>query len=301
MMIDTSLRVVRSDGAEMVFSGYWSGGWAINRDGMADFLELNPDVVTSQNVLTDGSTLVSKRVGECERTATVVYAGPDNRGARNEALSFFNPKHSFQCHVTHMGRTRWCEGELVAVDFPLTKESYPTQGSFTILCPNPYMKSEDGNFNSLTDAKPMFGFPFVSHAREQLPHGEKHPVGFNASILLYDGLNTVYNSGDVETTYVIRCECGGTITNPIFEKDGRFVKMLSTFKAGDLILIDFTQAPPSVTVNGENAIQMCSRDSNFTGMRMQVGGNVFQYDCDNHDNRPLMDVQINFYKQFLGV
>lgn len=300
-MIDTSLRVVRSDGAEMVFDGYWGGGWAIQKDGLDDFLDLPLTVTTSANVLTDGSSLVSKRVEECERTASVVFAGGDVRAARNEALSFFNPKHSFELHVTHMGRTRWCAGELTAVDFPLVKETRPVTGSFTVLCPDPWMRSEDGNFNSLTDAKPMFGFPFVSHVRETLPKGEKYPVGFNASILIYDGLNTVYNSGDVEAYYVIHCEFDGPVKNPTFTKDGKHVTVVTQFKAGDVLEIDFTAAPPTVEINGVNAIQLCSRDSDFVNMQMQVGANVFQYTCEDSENRPNMDVQIRFYKNYLGV
>lgn len=293
------ITVERSDGATIPFG--CGTGWAILSDGLEEFGLVSQDVSTSANVLTDGSSLVSKRVPEIDRTISAVYTGKNADAARAEMLSFLNPKHSFKVHVTYRGRTRWFEGELIKSEVSVGNVNAKPTVTFTLLCPNPYMKSEDGNFNSLTDAKPMFGFPFVSHARRQLPNGEKHPVGFNASILLYDGLNTVYNSGDVETTYIIRCECGGTVTNPVFEKDGRFVKLVSTFQAGDLILIDFTKAPPSVTVNGQNAIQMCSRDSNFTGMQMQVGANVFTYSCDNAENRPLMDVQVNFYKQYLGV
>ena len=300
-MIDTVLRVVRSDGAEMVFDGYWRGGWAVQKDGLDEFLDLPLEVEMSANVLTDGSSLISKRVGSPERTASVVFAGQDLATARNEALSFFNPKHSFECHVTHMGRTRWCSGELVAVDFPLVKGTYPVTGSFTIQCQDPWMKSEDGNFNSLTDAKPMFGFPFVSHVKETLPKGEKYPVGFNASILIYDGLNTVYNSGDVEANYVIHCEFDGPAKNPTFTKDDRHVQVVTQFKAGDVLDIDFTAAPPTVEINGQNAIQLCSRDSDFVQMAMQVGPNVFQYTCEDVSNRPNMDVQIRFFKNYLGV
>ena len=134
-----------------------------------------------------------------------------------------------------------------------------------------------------------------------MPDGSKKPVGFLASKLLYDGLNTVYNTGDVETYYAIRCECKGAVTNPTFYKDGRFVRMVGEYQDGDVIVIDFTKAPPSVTVNGVNQIQACSRDSNFTGMAMQVGANVFQYACDNEANRPFMDVQILFHKKYLGI
>lgn len=302
MMKDaTVLRVVRSDGAEMEFSGAYNGGWMLAADGLDDFLDLPLEVSTSPNVLTDGSSLVGKRVEECERTASVVYAGADVADARNEALSFFNPKFSFSVHVTHLGRTRWCEGELLEASFPLVKETYGVSGAFTLLCCDPYMRSESGNENSLTDSKPMFGFPYVCHARAPMPDGKKYPVGAPADVAIYDGQNTVYNSGDVETAYKIVCRFNGSVSNPTFTKDGRFVKLLRQFADHDELVIDFTAAPPRVTVNGQNAIQACSRDSNFTGMQMQVGANVFNYSCADASKRPLMDVQIRFYKRYLGI
>ena len=298
----TSVRIVRSDGAELTAGGGYEGGWTVSWEGLRDFNSLPISLSTSANVLTDGSTLVSKRVDECERTASIFYKGPrDPASVRDECLSFFNPKHSFAVHVTHMGRTRWCEGELADVKCEILADRFPCQATFTILCPDPYMRSEDGNQNSLTDAAPMFGFPYVSHAREVLPDGSKKPVGSLASKMLYDGLNTVYNSGDVPCYYTIRMEAKGEIQSPTFTKDDRFIKVLDRFVAGDVLEIDFTKAPPTVTKNGVNIIGKCSRDSNFTGMAMQVGPNVFQYTCDNSVNRPYMDVQILFHKRYLGV
>lgn len=297
------MRIVRSDGAELYATGNFStNGWTVAWQGMQDFLSLPLSISTSANVLTDGSTLVSKRVDECERTASIVYVGTRSRAeVRDQALSFFNPKFSFEVHVTHLGRTRWCEGELAEVSCPIREDRRPCECTFTLLCLDPYMRSEDGNFNSLTDEIPMFGFPFVSHARRPLPDGSKKPVGFLASKMMYDGLNTVYNSGDVETMYKIVMTAKGRVESPTFTKDGRFVKVLTDFDDGDVLEIDFTKAPPAVTINGENSIQMCSRDSNFTDMEMSVGENVFNYTCDNESNRPYMDVQIQFYRKYLGV
>lgn len=297
------MRIVRSDGAELCATGNFStNGWTVAWQGMQDFLSLPLSISTSANVLTDGSTLVSKRVDECERTASIVYVGPrGRREVRDEALAFFNPKHSFEVHVTHLGRTRWCEGELAEVSCPIREDRRPCELTFTLLCLDPYLRSEDGNENSLTDAAPMFGFPYVSHFRAPLPDGSKKPVGFLASKMLYDGRNTVYNTGDVETWYIIRCMAKGEIQTPTFTKDDRFVKVLTTLHDGDVLEIDFTKAPPTVEINSKNAIQLCSRDSNFTGMAMQVGENVFNYSCANEVNRPLMDVRVLFHKRYLGV
>lgn len=294
-----NITVERSDGASVSLG--CGTGWSILSDGLGEFGLVSQDVSTSANVLTDGSSLVSKRVPEIDRTISAVYTGKNADDARAEMLSFLNPKHSFEVHVTYRGRTRWFEGELIKSEVSAGNVNANPTVTFTILSVDPYMKSEDGNFNSLTDAKPMFGFPFVSHVREQLPNGEKYPVGFAASILIYDGKNTVYNSGDVEAYYIIHCEFDGPCTNPTFTKDGKHVTVVTKFKAGDVLEIDFTAAPPTVEVNGVNATQLCSRDSDFVNMAMQVGPNVFQYTCQDVSNRPNMDVQIRFYKNYLGV
>lgn len=294
-----TIRIVRSDGQEMSLGD--GTEWVLSMNSMDDWVEMDYSVETSANVLTDGSTLVSKRVNEKDRTLSAVYWGRDRLAAREAVIAFFNPKHSFAAHLTYFGRTRWCEGEQIGFDCPIVTEHTPTQITWTLLCLDPYLRSESFNENSLTDAAPMFGFPFVSHTRRPLPDGAKKPVGFLASKRLYDGLNTVYNSGDVPTQCVIKMVARGHIESPTFTKDDKHITVMSTFEDGDVLSIDFTQAPPTVEINGESSIQMCSRDSDFVGMGMQVGANVFNYDCANQGNRPYMDVQVNFYRKYLGV
>ena len=79
------------------------------------------------------------------------------------------------------------------------------------------------------------------------------------------------------------------------------MQVVNVFSDGDVLEIDFTAAPPTVEINGKNAIQLCSRDSDFVQMEMQVGANVFSYTCEDASNRPNMDVQIRFHKNYLGV
>lgn len=311
-MSSVNLKIVRSDGA--VF-GDWSEqtpesngwnigcgkGWSIPNDGIDGAAELVYQVTTSDNVLSDGSALVSKRVAETERTIKLVCTSQNADVERRNAIAFFNPKFSFELHIDYRGVQRHCVGEQTAFKADSGNIYGSPSITWTLLCLDPYMLSEDHNESSLTDAAPMFGFPYVSHVRQVMPDGSKKPVGFLASKMLYDGLNTIYNSGDVETYCRIVCEFDGPVTNPKFTKDGRFVQVLTTFKDGDELEIDFETAPPRVLVNGTNAIQLCSRDSNFTGMQMQVGPNVFQYEGSTAAERAYMHVQVLFYKRYLGV
>ena len=293
-----SLRIVRSDGQEFLLGD--GSFWVLSMNDMSDWIALDYSIETFDNVLTDGSTLVSKRVNERDRTLRAVYWGRDRTGARAQAIAFFNPKYTYEAHIMYMGRKRWVEGEQYAFDCPISDDRTPTQITWTLLCLDPYFRSESHNEQAFGDSEPRFGFPYVSIAREK-PEGGLHIQGAPASVLLYDGLNTVYNDGDVPTYYQVVIEADGNIQNPTINKDGRFVKVVDTLNAGDRLVIDFESSPPKVEKNGVNCIQSCSRDSNFTGMKMQTGGNVFSFTLDNVENKPLARVQVLFYRKYLGV
>ena len=297
-----SMRIVRSDGAVLTATERLAPGWVIKYNGLEGFDGMEYSVSTSKNVLADGSSLVSKRVEEKDRTVACFYMGRNgSRAARTECTSFFNPKHSYKLYLDFDGVTRWCEGELYAFSCPPERRGAPVEFTFTLLCLDPYWRDEFPNDKSFGSAEPRFGFPFVSHVREKLPDGTKHPVGFVVSEMLFDGVGNVYNSGDVPTFYRVRMRFSGDVKNPKIAKDGRYVRMVKDFKAGDELVIDFESSPPKVTVNGENAIQLADRSSSFTKMAMAVGKNEFRFSCDNPENRSLAKVTVEHYKKYLGV
>lgn len=296
------MKVVRSDGQVLVANEELTSGWIIKYNGLEGFDGMDYSVSTSKNVLSDGSSLVSKRVEEKDRTVTCFYMGRNgSRAARTECTSFFNPKHSYRLYLDFDGVTRWCEGELYAFSCPPERLGAPVEFTFTLLCLDPYWRDEFPNDKSFGSAEPRFGFPFVSHVREKLPDGTKRPVGFVVSEMLFDGVGNVYNSGDVPTFYRVRMRFSGDVKNPKIAKDGRYVRMVKDFKAGDELVIDFEASPPRVTVNGENAIQLADRSSSFTKMAMAVGKNEFRFSCDNPENRSLAKVTVEHYKKYLGV
>ena len=290
------IRIVRSDGEELWVTAGPENGWHVEAGGLSEFIDLPIELSTSANVLTDGSTLVSKRVGEVERQASFVWYGPGNaRSVRDTALSFFNPKHSYECHVTHIGVTRWCEGELAAVKCELLPERYPCRVTFTLLCLDPYMRGEDVHDDTMTDASPFFTFPF----RCFLP-GPGVSAGCVASVRVYDGLNTVVNSGGVPAPFRITARFEQPITNPTFHVNDRHVGIVYQFKVGDVLVLDFMAAPPRVTLNGANSIQRCTRDSTFVGMVLGVGENTFWYEAEAGDVNT-MKVSIVYYDRYMGV
>ena len=57
--------------------------------------------------------------------------------------------------------------------------------------------------------------------------------------------------------------------------------------------------PPRITKNGVNILNKVDRTSNFTGLAMQPGANVFRYEAEYGDNN--LHVVIRYNKQYLGV
>ena len=68
----------------------------------------------------------------------------------------------------------------------------------------------------------------------------------------------------------------------------------------DVLVLDFMAAPPRVTLNGENSIQRCTRDSTFVGMALDVGENVFWYEAEAGDVNT-MSVSIEYFDRYMGV
>ena len=295
-----AIRVVRSDGAA------WSCGtgtpWRIPSDALEDWGALDYQIGTVANSSRDGDSILSRRVGSKDRTLRAVYHGPNPVTARATAISFFNSDFDFEAHVTYMGRTRWCAGVQAGFKPSMSRVHGRPEVTWTLLSPDPWMRDELGNEAAFGSAKPKRGFPFVSHVRETLPDGTKHPAGSYPSSLIFDGRNTVVNNGDRATRYRVRIEAGGELVNPTITKDGRFVRMLLTMSAGDVLEIDFEAMPaPTVKLNGASAIMRASRDSTFTGMEMSVGENVFSFSVDNEENRSLARVQVLFHAKYTAV
>lgn len=307
------LKFVRSDGAilggiepTMDNNGGWNigcgGEWTIPNDGLGNFANLAYNVETSTNILTDGSSLVSKRVEETDRTVTMVYNGKNPDKARSDAIAFFNPRFSFELHAQYRGNTRYCVGELTGFDAPAENVHAAPTMTVTMLCMDPFWRNENGHEEAFGDAKPMFGFPFVSHQRKPRADGKRLPPGFLCGKLVYDGENSVYNRGDVPCMYRIVCTFKGAVSNPEFIKNDRHVKLVDQYSLGDVLEIDFEASPPTVTRNGVNSIQRCTRDSDFVNMAMEVGDNTFTYTCDQPEtHRALMSVQLLYNDRYLGL
>lgn len=293
------VRIERSDGREMTFGT--GTDWHIPNDGLKNIANNDYTVNTAPNVLTDGSTVVSSRVEEGDRTLQAVYLGQSPDAARQQAINFFNPKYQFIMNVRYRGRELRCEGEQIGFMASDENVYQAPEIMWTILTPDPFWADSQLTDNDLDYANSRFGWPYVSHIKETLPDGTRYPVGQVISQLVYNAEGAIYNIGDMPTMYKVRIKANSILKRPAIKKDGKFVRFMGQMRPNDVLVIDFESSPPRVELNGTNVISLTDRASTFSNMQMNVGKNTFEFICDNKEQVYNTDVQVIFRKKWLGV
>lgn len=294
---DVSVRIVRSDGLEFRLG---DNDWRIPNDGLENFATLTYDVAVSEVPSYDGGIFTAKRIASQDRTIKAEYQGSDREAARAAAIKFFNPKYDYECYVTYMGRTRHCVGEqygFLCSTENIYKRPYIT---WTILCANPYMLSEGLFGEDISKIEPRFGFPWVSYAPPQPGEGErKTNVGAIASSREFSASVDILNDGDVPSGMKVKLHANGQVVNPMIRVGDKYVRVLYTMKRGDEIIMDASSRPPTVTLNGENAMQLLDRTSRILDMMIAVGDTSIEYDAASGYDR--LHVTVYYKKQYLGV
>ena len=293
------IRVVRDDGDSMEFGT--GTDWYIENDGLENWSAPTPEVSYSENVTYDGATVTGRRVASIDRTIEATLRNAkQNELMRERVVRFFNPKHSYEAHITYQGRTLWCHGEHYAFKCDAGNVYQPVSFSWTILCPMPYLLSEDDFGQDIAAIDPKFGFPLYScTSATGAAKGVANRRGFIWSAYSFARTVEIANDGDVPTYCKAIIIANGTVTNPKLIKGTSYVRIVDTLQEGDVVEIDLVHRPPTVTKNGENIIQRTDRASSFSGVSFDVGLNTIQYDAD--DGSDALSVAIYYNKRYLGV
>lgn len=292
-------KIERDDGAVFLID---NERWKIPNSGLEGWAELTHSVSTQENASYDGGVVTNQRVATTDRTITAELAdAKDNAAARAEAISFFSPKHTYACHVTYQGRTRWAKGVQYGFKMSAGNIYQPCSFTWTLLCPMPYLMSESDFGEDIALVTPKFGFPYMSAIdRAGTAKVAPHQEGFQCGAYNYGLSITVLNDGDVETFPRVEIKARGQVKNPSIIKANTFyVKVITKLEEGDVLVIDFEDRPPQVRINGQNAMNLVDRSSSFSEMRFDVGSNVFSYDADIGEN--VMSVSLYYTKRYLGI
>lgn len=282
------LRIVRSDGKEFLADGRLSddadwGITAISGIGAASFENFTENKAVGDGDIITGSRIKSRDI-EFTALAKNVHM---NSVLRLSAVSFFNPKYTYQVYVTYNGVTRWIDAVLEAVDIPSDNKRNQQKITVDFFCPDPCFKSVDAFGADIAAVEPMWTFEEI----DDPDFGEP-----------FDSFNfaknvDITNDGDVETYCKVVIRAKGNVTNPKFIHGDAYIRIIDEMQSGDVIEIDI--ANRTVYKNGNNILVKIDRSSNFVDMAFSVGDNVVAYDADIGETA--MSVTLFYNKLYLGV
>lgn len=296
MIGDVKARIVRSDGQEMTIG---DGDWRIPSDGLENWANLNYSVSSVELPSYDGALVTSERVSSVDRSIHAICCGKEPEKLRERAIRFFNPKYTFEVHMTYMGRTRWCTGHQLGFKASEGNIYKKPEIDWTILCPNPYLLSEGDFGRDIAEIVPMFGFPFASYLPPEDGSIDGFPVGFAWSMYEFAQEVDISNDGDVPSGMRVIIRADGDVKNPLVRIGEGYVRVITSMQQGDEIVMDASSRPPKITMNGENAMQKLDRNSSILDMMIDVGNTTIERDAD--DGYQNMSVTVFFNKQYLGV
>lgn len=264
--------------------------WKITSDGLIGFDSVENAITTQNKAIGDGSDFESERITEKDRTIKAVLMDKSNNNLkRQEARSFFVPKHSYQCHINYNGLKKWCVGRLYAFSLPTENIYKNLQIEIVLLCTTPFLFSESDFAQDIASIEDSLEFP-IEFTEE--PNIEFSKFKFASEVL-------INNNGDVETYCRAVIRANGEVVNPKLEFGKSYIRLLDTLQNNDVIEIDLTKAPFTITKNNNNIIRLIDRNSDIEGATLKVGENKISFDADSGSN--LMSVVIYYNERFIGL
>lgn len=246
--------------------------WRFQKSGFSGFSEFDSSLTTTENYSRDGGYTEHSRLTAVDRTLKVAYMDWRNtENARASWLRFFNYGHSYNVFVTYEGVTRWARGLLkkMQVSEP-TESDYLLKVTLTLRFDDPYWMSVEDFGQDIAIVRPTAGFPWLSPIN----------IGTAAGIFNFSRAVTILNDGDHIAYPKLTVKFTGSVVDPVVSINDGFIKILGTYDEEDVIEIDYTHSPPTVTNNGTNIIGRCDRTSKFDNMYVLIGENVISYDAE---------------------
>ena len=283
MSDEVIVKFIRDDNKTFIIDDTDWGALTINGVDAGSYV-----IYSEKNGKNDGSVITGKQIPsrDLDFCAEVMDTN-NNEVLRWNAISFFNPKHSYKIYITYMGRTRWIEGTVSAFKCPAVYIGKKQKLNVYFFCPNPYMNSTDDFGKDIAYQEPRFGFPFMDNPQ----------YGVLVSVFAFSHIVDINYDGDVDSYFKATMTFDNNVVNPKIIKDNYFVRIKDTFTQSDTVVIDFENA--TITKNGQNILNKVDKKSNFTKIRLSPGVNTVSYSADVGEND--MHIRLSFYKKYLGV
>lgn len=277
-MDNVLLKFVRHSDNQSFYIGN-STLWRLLKGGLENFSAADNIVNYTNNATMDGGYVDSTYVPVIDRNVSCAYVMPmQNLTARKEALNFFSVKQSYRLFVYYDTTIVWADCYITRMSLSIsTRFKDRLDLSLALRFANPYWNSYDSHGEDISRNRPMMAFPYLCTMDEDYPG----PKGFTGGIISTDTSINFINDGDVETYGVVTLKATGSVINPCININDHYVKLIDTLSMSDVVVMDFTKLPPTVTKNGVNCIGKCDRTSEFDSMALKVGSNFFEYTADD--------------------
>lgn len=260
--------------------------WRFQKNGgLSGFADFSANLTYDDNYARDGGTTWHSRLTKKDRTIKIVYLYPDkNVSARQSLIEFFKYNYLYNVYITYMGREMYAEGRLYKMAISEETKTYKNiKCTMTFSFDNPFLKSVDNFGRDIAAVTPTTAFPYLSKLVKGKPTGI---FNFQKTVVLF-------NDGDQISYPRVRIVATDQVWNPEIWINDNFIRFLDTIERNDEIDIDFTVIPPTVKLNGQNAIGKCDRESNFDGMYLNLGNNTIRFDAENGSDEMIVSVYFN--------
>lgn len=295
------ITVVRDDGMgesnPRFLFGAGSGAWRIVYEGLDGFDGLDVDIATQDYAQFDGARVTGERTAAKDRTVSALGLG-DPAELRRQAETFFIPGRSYTVHVEAGERRRYAAARHYGIRIATDNMRGGQLIEWTFLCPDPYWLDEDAREYDVAEADGGFGFPFMSLSDPwelEVPESDKSDAG-DAIDYLIDGFVVgvishkieMRNDGSATAYPSFAIEASAEVENPrvaIYDAAGNVVCQFGvavTMEAGDLLVIDFSARPTTITLNGANVSNMATAGSTLAS-GIEPGDFVLEWYADGGD------------------
>lgn len=288
MLDNILITLKRSDGN--TFRIGRNSEWKIAKNGLDGFGAFDNDLVFIDNGLMDGGAFTASHMSKVDRTIKACYMLPSNNEAiRANMVQFFNPKMDYKVYIDYMGRTLWATGKIkkFACATPEAKNALMIF-QVTFAFASQFLKSYDDFNKNIASVDGCIAFPYMVR-----------PNGLVAGVFRYANKVELYNDGDINTACVAEFVANDTVVNPSLIVNGKYVRVIDTMQAGDVLLMDFVSVPPKITKNGANYMGKVDRTSAIVDMELLQGNNLIEYTADNGSDK--LNLTIRYNKLYAGI
>ena len=228
------------------------------------------NINTSALATKDGSIFNSSHV-QNRNIVLTIYPAQKIEQTRVNLYQYFKTKQYIKLHIQTALRRVWIEGYIESIDGDLYEN--PQKMQVSIICPDPYFKSEDTTVVSFTNVTGELEFPINFPA-----------AGIEISTLEQYSQELIYNQSDDETGVVVELYAGGTVSGITLtnETTGQSFTINQEMNEGDEIILNTRRGEKrlSLVIGGITTNIINTMDPGSDWFTLVPGDNIFNYQCE---------------------